>query len=627
LSARAIVVAAVLVGGCTERGSLVLVNVVGDLTGVARLHVLATAAGTTRTNDVSLSDARTPIAFAIFVPPSVRGLMSVSVAAFDTHATSLGQGSGSLEIDPGGTARLTICAGACPAGTPDLAPAGDLSRPVAALPPDMACPASDINASEYWVDNSRGSDGTGSVICPFGSITQALTFATRATQPQVTIHVAAGTYDAGHGEVFPLEVRRGITLRGAGQANTHIVGSGSYDHTVNASTRYRGGAPFGEGWMGVATLNVTLLVGDGSASNTIANLSVAPQPGTLQPLGIFCDAGNLGEPSATLPTAAPNTHLDAITVGPDYYFAIISGTSTAPASLGCNLLLTASTITRNQGGVFQCGCGFGYGAIDTAVQIGDDSMGGANTFTGNLDNGTGFLGNRQGFAYSNADCATIVHIFRNDFGNGDAGLLVGAHLLDPTSTSPFDVQVIDNSFHDLTHWGLAVVDQGEVHQLRGNSFTHITSSLHNDAVAVYVNGATAAHPGYGPLIAQARSNTIINNDNGLVINGAPLTTGLSPPRDTIDFGTSNMPGNNVIGCNATLAPGPLGYDVSIGFTGDSNGTIALAGNAWDTKPPTVATNVGVNGQDVVESNAHVLPSIILSSPSLMTGKCDPGRGP
>jgi hypothetical protein len=79
---------------------------------------------------------------------------------------------------------------------------------------------------DYFVDALAGSNttGTGVAANPWQTITHALA---QATGPSDRIHVAAGTYGYALGESFPLLVKPGVSLVGAGPSVTTIDAIGS----------------------------------------------------------------------------------------------------------------------------------------------------------------------------------------------------------------------------------------------------------------------------------------------------------------------------------------------------------------------------------------------------------------
>ena len=87
----------------------------------------------------------------------------------------------------------------------------------------IGSPANLLLATDYFVINNEGpTGGDGSQGSPFGTITEALMNA--PLNPGDVVNVAAGTYTDENGETFPLNLPVGVTLSGAGAANTLING-------------------------------------------------------------------------------------------------------------------------------------------------------------------------------------------------------------------------------------------------------------------------------------------------------------------------------------------------------------------------------------------------------------------
>src|SRR5262245_14386746 len=70
-------------------------------------------------------------------------------------------------------------------------------------------------AADYFVNSITGNNasGDGSVASPWRTITFALS---QVPGPGDTIHVAAGTYDLTLGEVYPIDMKPGVSVIGAG---------------------------------------------------------------------------------------------------------------------------------------------------------------------------------------------------------------------------------------------------------------------------------------------------------------------------------------------------------------------------------------------------------------------------
>jgi len=106
---------------------------------------------------------------------------------------------------------------------------------------------SPLFAGDFYVDAVNGSNQNGGLAQ--GDAWRTLTHALQVVAPPVqgslhTIHVAAGNHDALLGEVFPLVVRPGIAIEGAGAAATTIDGGG----TAIALVDFTSGAAQPEAW-------------------------------------------------------------------------------------------------------------------------------------------------------------------------------------------------------------------------------------------------------------------------------------------------------------------------------------------------------------------------------------------
>ncbi len=267
-----------------------------------------------------------------------------------------------------------------------------------------------------------------------------------------TIHIAAGMYATG--ETFPLVVRKGISLVGAGATTTTIKGTGLLDHSA------AGGALNG------TTYNVTILTGDQTGTSTISGLTVTNtlSAATAGYLGVFCDQGNAANtqttpPPATLPT--PTTVLSGVTIGSFYDYGVIAATTTTPAALlGCNIKITGSTINGNNNGMWIVGCGAGVGKISCAGQLGDGTAAGGNTFSNNKNAG-------GGIAVLGYDCVSPLTFDNNTFDGDDNGIVCtnhsGAAGGDGTLPQPDVYEVRNNTFKNIIGTGLEA-DRGGGHR-------------------------------------------------------------------------------------------------------------------------------------------------------------------
>ena len=448
----------------------------------------------------------------------------------------------------------------------------------------VACAALPANSSDFYVDATSFAAATGTSTCPFTTISAALTAANASTATTKTIHVAPGTYAAG--ETFPLVLRKGISLVGAGAATTTIKGTGALDHST------AGGSINGTSY------NVTILTGDQTGTSTISGFTItntlmAPMGGYL---GVFCDQGNAANTQAAPPPnplPTPTTVLSGLTIGPNYDYGVIAATTTTPASLlGCNMKIVGSTINGNNNGMWAVGCGAGVGKISVATLIGDGTAAGGNTFSNNKNagNGVGVVG---------WDCVSPMYFDNNVFDGNDSGVSVTNHSGpaggDTTLPQPDVYEVRNNTFKNMTKVGFDA-DRGVViDQLTGNTFTNITTGASGTTGAIALLFSTS-----NSQVTRARNNSFIGNDFGVEVDLNPF---VATTRPNFDWGTASDPGNNVFACNSVLHPPPgVGVDFFFNVNGGSTITIPMQGNKWDHVPPNTTTTVA-NGDDILMSTA------------------------
>ncbi len=449
----------------------------------------------------------------------------------------------------------------------------------------VACTALPANSADFYVDATSFAAGTGTGSCPFQTITAALTAANASTAANKTIHVAAGTYDAALGETFPLVLRKGISLAGAGAATTTIKGTGALDHSAAGGT------------LNGASYNVTILTGDTTGTSTISGLTLTstlmtPMGGYL---GVFCDQGNAANttsapPPSPLPT--PTTVLSSVTIGPNYDYGIIGGTTTTPALAGCNIKVVGSTITGNNNGMWVVGCGAGTGKISVAAALGDGTATGGNSFVSNK-NGAG-----GGVGVVGWDCVSPLTFDNNVFDGDDNGINVTNHSGpaggDATLPQPDVYEVRNNSFKNLTGVGLQA-DRGVlIDQLLGNTFTNISTGAGGATNAVALRFTTT-----NSQVTKARNNSFIGNDVGVEADVNPF---VATTRPNFDWGTAADPGNNVFACNSSAHTGGMGSDFFFAVATGSTVTIPLQGNKWDHVPP-MTSATAADGLDLLNLNA------------------------
>ena len=489
----------------------------------------------------------------------------------------------------------------------DAGPAVDSSVPVApdahddtgpgVDPPEIdAAPACSPLASGspvVYVDASAAAGGTGAAGCPLRTITSALA---AAKWSPLTIQVAAGTYDALLGEQFPLMLRGGVTLQGAGADATIVQGLGAYTPPNFAGDQY-------------CSFSTALVVGDDTAVTTIASLGI--RSGSVTPArctwGVYCARGNaaLADAAAT----AANTIVDHVAFSGTEFGAVAGHDSTAPS--GCNMRVASSQFRDALNGIWA----FGYSpALPVSLDVEDSS------FTRMASDGDP----GRGFGVSVWDNASHVTILRSSFTNENSGVALTQGY--QTTAQGYNQIVLDgNTFASLSDYGIYLGWSAQIASLEDNSFTSVSGAAIDGGapgVALYLfdHGDPA---GYYPRVLKARRNTFVGNDIGIELDANTANASALPS----DFGTASDPGNNEFRCNSAPAgSGRVGYDVGLspGVAGVS-GVLSFAGNAWDVTPPIQGAPGGAkNGVDVETPSAG---DVNVSAARVSAIACPPGRTP
>lgn len=142
------------------------------------------------------------------------------------------------------------------------------------------------------VNPATGSDSTGdgTTAKPYKTLTKAVTVVKNSTTPGLTIQLAAGTYDAATGEVFPIVLPTGMAIVGTGYNGGRLPTAGSF---ING---------FGE------DLAFEKLAGRPSSKTAFATLEVAST--VTSPISI--SSVYVGAARLALPANASYASMDAL---------------------------------------------------------------------------------------------------------------------------------------------------------------------------------------------------------------------------------------------------------------------------------------------------------------------------
>ncbi len=435
-----------------------------------------------------------------------------------------------------------------------------------------------------------------------------------------TIHVPAGTFTV-PAETFPIDLRGGISLVGAGRA-TIVEGAGST--TFAAPQNVLGPLSV------AAQVQATLLVGDATKSSRLAALSIQPPAGqAIDGLeAIVCDRGNAG-PSAP----APNTLVSGVAIA-GFEVGVRVTTSGSGAQSGCNLDLGSSEVKNGSYGVVADGLADGTGAAVQPVTVRLEN----NTFLDIDITGGGYPHVLNGAGLATCDAVTGVVVTGNRFAQdtmlGDWGIWAvrdGAY-----DTPGFDIE--NNEFGPLTNGGIWLWGNVTVDRLVNNRFHDISMAPAAEngwlASGLLVYADVGFQPGPFPLVRYARGNSFFANDVGVDFRSA--YTALPGNAAGLDFGTAQDPGNNTFRCNsapAVLAPA-AGSDVRMEFrTAVPVVAVPFEGNLWDHAPPSVSTaswTAAPPGTDVwlaaTDAGAPMGGSFdFANGTTVATPPCPPGR--
>jgi hypothetical protein len=443
---------------------------------------------------------------------------------------------------------------------------------------------------DIYVDAAAAAGGYGSAGCPLQTITAALKIAVAGT---TTVHVAAGRYDAAHGETFPLGVR-GVSLVGAGIDQTIVEGT----------------APFAvDPTGGLVNAQTTILLGDPASRSAVSGLTIAASAISHSRYGIVCDRGNA--PAARGATATPNSSVANVRFEP-FDAALVATSADLSVESACNLLVTASSFVGSPAGIWTVADCF---RVRPGLYVGDGTPASSNVFRQNTD------AKGEGGGVRIWDGPGAVTVDTNDFGSADWGITIVQHHDYTPWLNHFVFK--NNSIRGMSSGGVWVGWSTVIDDFSSNTIEGAVAPPGNaPAPALALLGEDERAP-YYPAIGHARGNRIVGNDIGVAFYGsAALDPGSPVP--VWDFGAQHDPGQNEIRCNSRANGG--GYDLFVSTSANGPVTLTFDGNTWDHAPPSLASSTSAaNGTDAVVVPAKV--SITTSGATQGTTACPQGFSP
>jgi hypothetical protein len=293
---------------------------------------------------------------------------------------------------------------------------------------------------------------------------------------------------------------------------------------------------------------VTIMAGDRTLPTSVSNATVIPpNPVPMRNhIGVFCDRG-----SATGEVAPPagQTRLDRLTLGPGYDTVVAASTSTNPSITGCNLSITASTLTGAWKGLRAVGCVWPGDAVPVLVEIGGADPSSGNTFS-SLRNY--YVDNNGDFGYGAqfGGCVVQVSILHNTFTDTDCAVAINTN---ESASSRDHYTIRDNLFQRLPWCGIHAMGYNHfIDELSDNRFVEISGLLAPNSGTV-TSAVNVTLLGLGKV----RGNQFVGNDSAVTL-----------------VHDQWQPGGDV---------GVWGDGSGLGWSG----VIHFAGNAWDHAPPTM----------------------------------------
>jgi len=414
--------------------------------------------------------------------------------------------------------------------------------------PLRACPQPELPA--LHVDAAAAPGGNGSVACPFRTLSEALAIPASAR----IVHVAAGRYDAEHGERLPLVIRGDTEIHGAGAEITTIAGLGYFD-------------PRPEALATPHPLRVSLVIGDRRADVVLSGLSIESGQREIVDgaAGILCTSGNLDAFQGPLP--APNTRLDHVIVGPGYELGLIVTGGTSPRMAGCNLSVTAGFFHHANVGIWQVGCGTGYHEAPTALDVTNSAFR-AIRAKPDISNGPS-----SGVGIMVWDCARRVHIADSVFVESDKGITLTRHAI-LRSDARYDPDELPALFERNE---LSAMREAGIHLGLAARAELVDNHIWGSPAGLIIGAASTEAPR-----VRARNNQFWRNVIAVNVAG----NGELPRDSVVDFGRTGDPGGNKFNCNAARSD-PVAATIAVQMPVARPLSLDFVGNRWDHVPPRI----------------------------------------
>lgn len=231
--------------------------------------------------------------------------------------------------------------------------------------PPTASPLTTLDVNPITGSDTTGNGTPGK---PYRTLTKAVSVAAKSQTLSLTIELAAGTYDAATGEVFPIVVPVSVTIAGTGYGAGPSKDRGTFINGAGEDTQYEKAAGIPSSHRAFATLVVPPGVGPVSLSGLYVGSSHLAVPGGAE----YASADALGAITASHVTFAAATSL----ARPGVRGVLVPGGSmscTACTILGSDYALLARTLPSGNPPRVTLSGQPSQSIIGAAIGIGTDS--------------------------------------------------------------------------------------------------------------------------------------------------------------------------------------------------------------------------------------------------------------